>query len=271
VPDEILVESRRHLVDLTESQAATLRSLGKQLASSKTFWGHDDKTDEAERVGPARSVVRCTHAHDETYEVTVSEAVGIIALPDLQLIVHPKIPHGHFHHLMSRSPSFPRIIESLATGAESTVLWDLVAAWYLSSLERLLRHGLLSDYEEESDLLPAVRGSVRLQETALAYYQGSTLLACDFDEFTPDTALNRVMRAASLAIAQAPFLDHDLRRRARRSLVRMNEIGRLRRNDLRAALDRRTARYEAPLTLARHVLAATGRTFDVVTTAHRRF
>jgi 5-methylcytosine-specific restriction enzyme subunit McrC len=137
-----------------------------------------------------------------------------------------------------------------------------VASWFLTSLEVLLRKGLLSDYQEENDFLPAVRGSIRVGETALAYYQGNALIACDYDEFGPDTPLNRVLRAASQAVAQASFLDLGLRRRARRALARLEDVGQLRRADLRTALDRRTARYQAPLALARHVLTATGRTFE---------
>ena len=262
MPDEVLVESKPQLLPLTDLQAAALRAVGKQLASSKVFWGEeeddgglpDDTKDE-------RTVVRCRHVHDGTYEVRVNEAVGIIALPDLQLIVEPKIPLPHFHHLMLHSSVRPRFSEDQAKGAGSTVLWDLVASWFLASVERLLRQGLLSDYQEEIDLLPAVRGSLRVQETALGFYQGSTLLACEYDEFGPDTALNRILRAALLAVAQSQFFDHDMRRRARRGLARLEEVGELRRNDLRTALDRQTVKYEVPLSLARHVLAATGRTF----------
>jgi 5-methylcytosine-specific restriction enzyme subunit McrC len=261
---EVLVESRSHLLDLTDTQVANLRSIGKQLASSKSFWG-DREADHAQgqdETTPERSVVRCTPVTQNVFEVTVNEAVGIIALPGLQLIVKPKIPLDHFHHLLANSPVFPRTGDDETTGAASVVLWDLVASWFLASLEVLLRKGLLSDYEEENDFLPAVRGSIRVGETALTYYQGKTLIACDYDEFGPNTALNRVLRAASQAIAQASFLDQGIRRRARRALARLEDVGQLRRADLRTALDRRTARYQSPLALARHVLAATGRTFE---------
>jgi McrBC 5-methylcytosine restriction system component len=261
MPDEVLVESRRQLLSLTDLQAAALRSVGKQLVGSKAFWRDDDQTDQSEESTVERTVVRCNRISGSTHEVLVSDAVGIIAVPGLQLIVEPKVIQDHFHYLMLRSPAFPRVVENRAAAAEAPVLWDLVAAWFLSALERLLREGILSGYEERSDLLPAVRGSVRVQETALAYYQGSMALACDYEEFSPDTPLNRVLRAAALAIAHTAFLDPDLRRRARRSLARLDEVGDLRRSDLRAALDRRTARYESALALARHVLAATGRTF----------
>jgi 5-methylcytosine-specific restriction enzyme subunit McrC len=260
---EVLVESRSHLLDLTDSQAASLRSIGRQLASSKSFWGDDEAEDpqDQDEAKAERTVVRCAPVKNRVYEVTVNEAVGIIALPGLQLIVEPKIPLGHFHHLLANSPAFPRLGHDQTTGAASVVLWDLVASWFLTSLEVLLREGLLADYEEENDFLTAVRGSIRVGETALAYYQGNTLLSCDYDEFGPDTALNRILQAASQAVVRASFLDQGIRRRARRALARLEGVGQLRRADLRTALDRRTARYQSPLALARHVLAATGRTF----------
>jgi hypothetical protein len=261
VRSEPLVESKSHPLDLTEIQAASLRSVGRQLASSKSFWGDDEAGQPDDDAQVERTVVRCALVKDSIYEVTVNEAVGIIALPDLQLIVEPKIPVDHFQHLLARLPASLRLGEDQTTGAAHVILWDLVASWFLTSLEALLRKGLLSDYELENDYLAAVRGSIRVGETALAYYQGSALLSCDFDEFGLDTPLHRILRAASQAVAQATFLDPSVRRRARRALARLGDVGELRRSDLRTALDRRTARYQAPLALARHVLAATGRTF----------
>jgi McrBC 5-methylcytosine restriction system component len=260
---ETLVESKSHLLEMTEIQAASVRSIGTRLASSKSFWGDDDVEEPVDRevAKGERTVVRCTHVKDSIYEVAVNEAVGIIALPELQLIVEPKVPLDHFHHLLTRSSAFPRIGDEQTEGAASVVLWDLVASWFLTSLEILLRKGLVSDYEEENDFLAAVRGSIRVAETALAYYQGSALLSCDYDEFGSNTALHRILRAAAEAVTQASFLDPAVRRRARRALARLEDVGQIRRSDLRTALDRRTARYQSPLALARHVLAATGRTF----------
>src|SRR5262249_44004133 len=52
----------------------------------------------------------------------------------------------------------------------------------------------------------------------------------------------------------------ELRRRARRALSRFTDVGELRSGDVHHAPERRSAHYALSLRLARHVLAATGRT-----------
>lgn len=266
-----ITESTPHRLALTELQAATLRAVGKRLASSKTYWG-TVTTGADPQAGDDRTVVRCRHIRDDNYEVTVHEAVGIISLPGFQVVVEPKIPLPHFRYLLERSPAFPRVEDEAALTASSTELWDLIAGWFLSSLELLLRQGLLSDYEEASDDLPAARGSIRILDTANGYYRGSSLLSCDYDEFGPDTALNRVLLAAAATVSQAPFLESSLRRRAKRAATRLEGVGSMRRDDLSiAAVDRRTSRYGTSLSFARHVLSATGRTIAAGTEQARTF
>ena len=100
-------------------------------------------------------------------------------------------------------------------------------------------------------------------QTAVSYYQGRVSFACSYDEFGLDSPLNRVLRAAALTVAAAPILDSQVRRRARQSLSRLTDVGDLRPIDLRHSPERRSAHYGIAHQLARHVLAATGRTIDV--------
>ena len=93
-------------------------------------------------------------------------------------------------------------------------LWDLVAAWFIDAAERLLRLGLIKDYREVNDVLPIARGRIRPIETARLYNSGRVALHCDFDEFDHDNALNRVVKAAALAVAGSKMLKPDLRRRS---------------------------------------------------------
>jgi hypothetical protein len=80
-------------------------------------------------------VIRCDRVARGRYSVTVREAVGIVALPSLQLVVEPKIPAPRFRYLLQRSPAFPRLDDHQTAAVESAELWDLVAAWYVTALE----------------------------------------------------------------------------------------------------------------------------------------
>jgi hypothetical protein len=254
---EHMTETAPRVLDLSEDDAHALAAAGKRLAGSGEYWGNvgTDGNYPAETT-----VIRCDRLAHGRYRVTVAEAVGIVALSSLQLIVEPKIPPAHFRYLLQRSPAFPRLDDQQASAAESSELWDLVATWFVAALERLLRRGLVGDYEEQHEDLPYMRGTVQAVQTANAYYQGRVSFSCLFDEFGLDSPMNRVLRAATATVAAAPVLKVELRRRARHVLSRFTDVGDLRPGDVRHAPDRRTAHYAMGLQLARHVLAATGRT-----------
>lgn len=241
--DLTLVESQPTPLALSADDVAALRSLGRRLS--------DVADDE-------RSVIRCVARGDE-HEVTVKDAVGVVALPGVRLVVQPKIPAPHFFHLLDRARVAPRLADVPVALASAAALPELVAGWFVAALERLLRRGLLADYQDRTGELPAVRGTIRPLETAALFYRGRVAFVCDYDEFTTDAPLNRVLAAAAATVARTPFLSPDVRRRARRSLSRMDDIGPLRPDDLRTSLDRRTAHYGEAFPLALHVLRATGR------------
>jgi 5-methylcytosine-specific restriction enzyme subunit McrC len=254
---EYMTETAPRALDLSEEEAAALAAAGKRLAGSREYWGRvvTDADSPAETT-----VIRCDRLAHGRHRVTVAEAVGIVALSSLQLIVEPKIPPAHFRYLLERSPAFPRLDDQQAAAAESSELWDLVATWFVAALERLLRRGLVADYEEQHEDLPYMRGTVHAVETANAYYQGRVSFSCLFDEFGLDSPVNRVLRAATATVAAAPVLKLELRRRARHALSRFMDVGELRPGDVDHAPERRSAHYAMGLQLARHVLAATGRT-----------
>jgi 5-methylcytosine-specific restriction endonuclease McrBC regulatory subunit McrC len=148
--------------------------------------------------------------------------------------------------------------------AATDALWPLVASWYVAALEGLLRSGLASGYRDARDELMVGRGRVLAVGTARLLLKGRARLDCQYEEFDLDTPLNRVLRAAASAVAGSPALARDIRRRAKRAIDHMEGVGRLHAADVRTAWpERHTWRYAAPLQLARHVLAATGRGIDV--------
>jgi hypothetical protein len=206
---EHVTETAPRVLDLSEDEVGALAAAGKRLAGSGLYWRHLTASPES----PAeRSVIRCDRIAHGRYHVTVNEAVGIVVLPDLQLIVEPKIPPAHFRYLLQRSPAIPRLDEQQATAAESPELWDLVATWFVTALEQLLRQGLVADYEELHEDLPFLRGAVHATGTASAYYKGRVSFSSLFDEFGLDSPMNRMLRAATAAIASAPVLKLELRR-----------------------------------------------------------
>ena len=248
-----IVESQDSLVPLSEDAAVLLQRLGRELASSSDWWGR------AAADGPRdSSVIDVVAAGHGLWRVRVREAVGIIALRELQLHVRPKIPDLHFLHLAQRSTTLPRLSRERGTTSEGP-LWELVIAWFLEAAEQLLRAGLLRDYAETRDTLRVVRGRIDATNAARRYYSGTLLFDCQFEDHVEDTPPNRILRAATAHAARAPRVHESLRQRARRLLTRFEAVGALREYDLRWHPSRREAFYVPPLMLARHVLRSTGR------------
>jgi 5-methylcytosine-specific restriction enzyme subunit McrC len=95
-------------------------------------------------------------------------------------------------------------------------------------------------------------------ETALLVYQGRPAAVCDYEEFTEDIALNRVIRAAAERVASSPLVPFALRRRAKAILARLGDVGPLETRDLGVRLDRLTQRYQHALVFAKQLLGIGG-------------
>jgi 5-methylcytosine-specific restriction endonuclease McrBC regulatory subunit McrC len=262
---ETLRESHAAELILSAEEAEGLLSLGRKLASDKSWWG-TNATDEEDSDSAA--VIRCDHAGDGRWRITVDNAVGSVTTGDVHLIVQPKIPSSHLLYLFSKTDAWPRLDEASAPLLADATFIELIALWYLNAMETLLRSELLRDYREDKDELEAVRGRIDVLATTQLIYSGRLAATCDFEVFDVDTPLNRVLKAAARAILRVPVFSGQSRRRAERVALRMDEVGPLRLDDLAVTqLERRTASYREALLLAKNLLRLEGRTLaagDVV-------
>lgn len=248
-PAPTLTESSKTTVQLTDEEAEYLSDVGQRLAGSKAWWGDDER--ETERPP---TVIRCSRISGHLWNVTVSDAVGVIGFGDRQLLVQPKIPTDHLLYLLGRSEAFPRLHFDQAQAAAGADLWRLIVVWFLDAVETLLRRDLVSDYAQHRDDLEFLRGRVDVVATARRYYAGRLDLPCEYEEISVDTPLNRLLRAAAQVIAAAPELPFEPRRRARRALARLDDAGPLEPSDVSAQTDRRTAHYRDSIMLARNII-----------------
>lgn len=250
-------EASQQLAELTAGEAAAIQALGSQLAGSSSWWGHS-----AEDVPPAKSVVSCSPHNETRWHLRIGDVVGLIVVGQLQIVVEPKIPAEHLLYLLGRGDYLPRVAPSEAGQLlRDESLWELLAGWYMSALERVLRADLLRDYTAVRASIPITRGRIDPLDSGRDYYRGKLQLTCEFEEFNEDSGLNRVLKEAARRLVQAPVLREPLRRRAARALARMDGVGLMQPQDLRSAgIDRRSAYYRTALLLAGNVLLSQGRT-----------
>lgn len=258
-----VVESCRAELELSQRQVQVLRALGKELASSQSWWGSSETPS-------GRSVIE-VNPLGEKYAVTFRDVVGVVSLGELQIRVLPKISEAHFSYLVRRSTLAPRIASGVASVSQAADYPSLLALWCVAEAEALLRRGLRSDYNEVYDELLEVRGRLEAVATTLAVHSGRTVAFCEFEELNEDSALNRIVKAACQLIAGSAEIVPDVRRRARSVVLRMENVGHLHSHDGRASLTRLTASYGKVIPLAKILLKAGGVTAHLGALSGRSF
>ena len=252
---EVLMESAPAILYLTAQQAEAMVKAGKRLASDTAWWGDGDNLVE-------RQVIRCTRHGSDTWDVRVVDAVGLIAVGDLQLEVLPKIPLAHLLYLFGHSGRFPRLADEAVGSAVGQSLWELAARWFLIEMERLLRKDLLRGYEAETDWLRVVRGRADTVATSRSLASGRLEALCTFEDFTIDTPWNRVLLEATRRVSQSALLPWSERKRALGVRQRLEGVGALQPQDLRVPLERRAHYYRSAVRLAIHIIQGHARTIE---------
>ena len=165
-------------------------------------------------------------------------------------------------YLFSKALQIPRIEDQPAEAQAAAALWELVARWFIRAAMTVIRRDLSRDYRVYQDALQTIRGHVEGVATARAYYTGRVELHCIFDDFTTDSALNRLLRAAAREVSRSPLLTPAVRKDAFRVVARMEDVGELRQTDLAATVERPTWYYRDAIALAKNILRCVGRTFS---------
>ena len=246
-----LIESVGQAIALDDDEVAALTALGRELASSRRWWG---ATGEPE----ARSVIDVASLGRSLYRVTFKDVIGVIRLGFRQFHVMPKIPVPHFLYLASRCELAPRRTRLPVHLDRGMAFMEMLCDWCIGAAEELLRSGIRRDYAETSDTLDYVQGRIDVLATSEEVLMGRPKAVCHFDVLSEDMPLNRVIRAACERISRTASLTQKLRQRAREVAYRMDDVGPLQSVDLRAKVDRLTVKYTRAIPLAHLVLSGCG-------------
>jgi 5-methylcytosine-specific restriction enzyme subunit McrC len=145
----------------------------------------------------------------------VQQHVGVIEAGGVCVEIYPKLDTA----LMDD----PGLIESRASSVMTSLLWLLEESGYAGLVDageasveespdsisdllawlfaRRLRHqlslGMPQEYVSQRDDLPLVRGRIEFARQATVLFGRPDVIACAWDEFTPDTPLARLLRCAT--------------------------------------------------------------------------
>lgn len=114
---------------------------------------------------------------------------------------------------------------------EISSLPNLFAHVLAEAVSQQLRRGLYRDYQPKEEVGPRIRGQLQVGPSVgrMLFRQG--LAQCVFDEFSPDTLHNRIIKTTLLRLLREGGLDADIALRVRMLLPRLVEVSEL---DLRA-------------------------------------
>ncbi len=193
--------------------------------------------------------------------------VGVLRFEAVEVRIIPKLAGGQ--KSIARLLEFTSGLDGLGrfdadafVKIEGTSLHDLVALLFAEATERVVRRGLVSDYIEREEGLPAVRGRILADRQILERFGRLDRVICRFDELEHDVDENRLLLLA-LRVSSRRVADRGLHRR----LVRLRSLfepicdpSKIDRRALNGSSDynRLNAHYDRAHILARFLLDGLG-------------
>lgn len=192
------------------------RSDLERLSEGQTLYPVDLTTAEAMALNTSK-LVRAIP--DELgWRVTAEYWVGSVARGDLVVRVAPKIGAVQVLRLLAMADGAADLVvdDEIVKVADDADLSAVLARLFVLEAGHALAAGPLRGYRTEDQTLPVLRGRLRLRDQYLRRFGQLSPLEVMVDEWTVDTAENRMIRSAALALLALPGLtcavETDLRR-----------------------------------------------------------
>ncbi len=157
------------------------------------------------------------------WDVSAGEYVGSLTVDGLQLLIRPKIePENLFVLLEVGLPSSAWQEEAFSYASDWNLL-PAVVSLFARTVETTLARGLYRSYSSQQEQLVALRGRIDLTDVIRRGGMAAPI-GCQFDEFTPDVAENRILKAAIRRCLRVPGVASLDRRRLMQQLVALEEV-----------------------------------------------
>lgn len=151
--------------------------------------------------------------------VTAQSWVGVVRFSAFDVHIRPKLAGDNLRLLeliefTSGLDALKRCPAVRTLAADGGNLLDLIVLMFTEECERILRGGLLSDYVEEEDELPVLRGRLLADRQLRRRFGRLDQIHCRYDERKQDVLENQLL-AYVLEICSRQASQPALRRRAR--------------------------------------------------------
>lgn len=170
-------------------------------------------TDEA-RALVATELVEARPEGGQHWRLIPRGRVGAVRIGDFQVQVTPKerVSLAHLLFLLGYA-SDPGFRPEEVSGQQDVELWPALAYSLAQAVDRALSRGVVQGYRTTDEALRTIRGRIRFGDQIRARPGMLVPIEVTYDEFTVDTAENRILRAALRTMLAVPRLGSDVRRR----------------------------------------------------------
>lgn len=241
---------------------------------------HGDGDDQLPRGHAARLVAVARRSplsgsggegvlEDRRHHLRARGVVGVIAAPGCQLEILPKI-EAPGEAAPSDATLRQRLVHMLAVardiridarstahlGWQSDTLLEILVRLFCTRMAEAIRQGIPRLYTGQEDDLPALRGSLDVTRQFSTLAARPQVLACRYDELSPDIALNQVMKATITRLSRLATAA-DNQRNLRELSLAYADVSEVPPSALRwdlITLDRGNRRWQDLLSLARLLL-----------------
>ena len=159
------------------------------------------------------------------------QVVGVLTTPDVTIEILPKIDADsdtELRHSLVRMLAIARNLpiadhELTPLSIQHDNLLEILIRVFSKRLRTAVRRGLSHRYVGTEDDLPRLKGKLDVQRQFSRNVVRPDRLACRFDEFSPDTPLNRVLKAAIVRLIKLSD-SHDNKRILIELLARFDDV-----------------------------------------------
>jgi 5-methylcytosine-specific restriction enzyme subunit McrC len=138
------------------------------------------------------------------FDVRPGNVVGVANVDGTTIHVEPKLPISRILFLLAHMSTHTPWDDESANLAEIEDLSTAVASLFCHLCRAALRTGPLSDYRVVTDTLPAPRGRIDIAENIKRRQGRSIPLCVTYQDYDTNVALNQILLAALLALAELP-------------------------------------------------------------------
>lgn len=194
------------------------------------------------------------------YDLTPGSTVGVIQTGTLSLEIRPKLPIDRVLFLISYALDVKRFGPEDFRFGDAPDLFEAMIPGFVAQVRRAFRRGLLRGYRVEEDALHGVRGRIRFNDQIRDRFGIFPPVEVSYDDFTEDTEMNRLIKAAIVRLGRMRIRSGDARKSLRafdRVLGQVADVEYQRGAVPDFSFNRLNRHYEPAIRLAQLILRST--------------